>query len=66
MMTQDQTRKKERLAQKLAQAMQLPNEIKVSFWSQTPLMSPRMAKIMSDPETREIFMRAVRSTGSTE
>ncbi len=53
-----------RIQAKLKAAMELPNVIKPSFWGKTPLMSPRVAALMSDKETAELFMRAVRDMKS--
>lgn len=57
--TRDDVRR--RISRKLKSAMTLPDEIKVSFWGDTPLVSPRMAALLRDPETRDLVLRAARS-----
>lgn len=52
--------KEERVRRKIEAAMRLEAGIKPSFWGVTPLMSPRVAALYRDPETREVLMRAIR------
>ena len=52
--------KQERIRRKIEAAMKLEAGIKPSFWGVTPLMSPRVAALYRDRETREVLMRAIR------
>ncbi len=54
------TGKAKEIYDKFKEAEKLPHGIKASFWGKTPMMSPQIAKLMSDPDTRELLMRATR------
>ena len=59
----EEVERRARIERKLEAAMKLPNRIKHSWWSKTPMISPRAAALLGDPETAEILMRATRNLG---
>ena len=61
MSEQNLTDKAKRVYDKFKAAERLPQRIRVSLWGDTPLVSPRAAKLLSDPETSEVLMRAIRA-----
>ncbi len=49
-----------RIYEKFQKALTLPSKPKVSLWGNDSMMSPRAAKLLSDPETRDLLLRATR------
>ena len=60
------TGKAKEIYDKFEEAKKLPNWIKVSFWGRDPMVSPRAAKLLSDPETRALLLRATRGDRRTD
>ena len=54
------TGKAREIYRKFKDAEKLSNEIKIPFWGDPPMVSPRAAKLLSDPDTRDLLMRATR------
>ena len=52
-----------RIRRKLEDAMKLPGKIKVSLWGKSPMVSPRAAALLRDPETRRLLLAATRNEG---
>ena len=52
-----------RIRRKLEDAMKLPGKIRVSLWGKSPMVSPRAAALLRDPETRRLLLAATRNEG---
>ncbi len=59
------TGKAKEIYDKFKAAEKLPSYIKVSFWGRDPMVSPRAARLLSDPDTRDLLLRATRGERKT-
>ena len=55
--------RRQRVIRHLRKAMALPEHAEGTFWRDAPLISPRAAHLLQDPDTKEMLLRATRGLG---